>query len=286
LKLVRVQSTTAINFEKFFYRVIVWIPLILILSSMILSYLEITEEQGRSSDFKSRKEELEVKKLELEVSQLKSGQLLPWITAFGGVVIGVAGIAIPVGVSRKQRLGALDQSMHEKRIQSYPKLVEATAPLALYFPPTKSVDPQKCREIGESMRVWYFTDGGLILSKEARDAYFDLARALTIASLFEEKLNVPLFPRDAKKISKEQVNDYREELKSYEVSPESKKPKYDISRVEDWQFGASGSKTIEDFLKFEDSLKFKDFLLLQELSSTLRTKLTEDLRSRRRPDST
>jgi hypothetical protein len=285
LKLVRVQSTTAIDFEKFFYRVIVLIPLILILSSKILSYLEITAEQGRSSDFKSRKEELEVKKLELEVSQLKSGQLLPWLTAFGGVVIGLAGIAIPVGVSRKQRLGALDQSMHEKRIQSYPKLVEATAPLALYFPPKRSVDPQQCRKIGESMRVWYFTDGGLILSKEARDAYFDLARALTYASSSKE-LSVPLFPQDAKKISKEQVNDYRKKLKSYEVSPYSRKPKYDISRVEEWQFGASGSDTHEDFLKFKDSLKFKDFLLLQELSSTLRTKLTEDLRSRRRPDST
>jgi hypothetical protein len=276
LKLVRVQLTTAIDFEKFFYRVIVWIPLILILSSMILSYLKITAEQSRSSVSKSSKEELEVQKLELEVSQLKSGQWLPWQTAFGGFLTG----AITVWVSRKERLGALDQSMHEKRIQSYPKLVEATAPLALYFPPTKSADPQQCRKIGESMRVWYFTDGGLILSKEARDAYFDLARALTYASSFTKKLSVPLFPRDAKKISKKQVHDYRNKLKDYGVDSEGNKPKYDISRVEKWEFGASGSETHQDFLKF------KDFLLLQELSSTLRTKLTEDLRSRRRPDST
>jgi hypothetical protein len=273
LKLVRVQSTTAIDFEKFFYRVIVWIPLILILSSMILSYLEITAEQSRSSVSKSSKEELEVQKLELEVSQLKSGQWLPWLTAFGGFLTG----AITVWVSRKERLGALDQSMHEKRIQLYPKLVEATAPLALYFPPTQSVDPQQCAEIGKSMRVWYFTDGGLILSKEARDAYFHLARELTRASSFKEELSVPLFPRDAEKISKEKVDCYREKLEKYKKSLKSK-PKSDSSKVEEWKFGASGSETQEDFLKF------KDFLFLQELSSTLRTKLTEDLRSRRRPD--
>ena len=116
------------------------------------------------------------------------------------------------------------------------------------------------------MRAWYFAGGGLILSTEARDAYFRLARALTRASLAAE-LRVPEFPRDAAEISAENIDRYGTELAK----------QFDLSNVEEWGFGTSGAE------QQTTALKFKDFVFLQRLSSTLRTRLSEDLRSRRRP---
>ena len=104
------------------------------------------------------------------------------------------------------------------------------------------------------------------MSTEARDAYFRLARALTRASLAGE-LSVPVFPRDAEEISVEKVNEYRAELAA----------ELDLDNVEKWKFGASGSETKKA------AVKFKDFVFLQKLSSALRTKLSEDLRSRLAP---
>ena len=115
------------------------------------------------------------------------------------------------------------------------------------------------------MSEWYFGGGGLIMSVETRDAYFRLARALTLASL-AEALSVPKFPTDAKYVSKEALDHYQTELKDF-----------DLDGIEDWCFGS---------LRSEDqptSRRFKDYVFLQRLSSELRTRLTENIQSRRRP---
>jgi hypothetical protein len=118
------------------------------------------------------------------------------------------------------------------------------------------------------MSDWYFGDGGLLLSTDARDAYFTLARALTRASLAEE-LRVPLFPRDAALVSAAQLDDYRCQLAR----------RYDLDNVELWRFDgpASEADTAAE--------RFRDFVMLQSLSSALRTSLATDLRGRRRPAS-
>jgi hypothetical protein len=109
--------------------------------------------------------------------------------------------------------------------------------------------------------------GGLLLSTEARDTYFRLARALTRASLAQD-LKVPAFRKDAEDISVEKLNKYQEELC---------KLKFDLNDVENWSFGGPGSE------KEALACRFRDFVFLQRLTSQLRTRLTEDLRSRRRP---
>jgi hypothetical protein len=147
--------------------------------------------------------------------------------------------------------------------------VQATAGLALYFPKGDApapIGPQTCSAMGQAMSEWYFGGSGLLLSVKARDAYFALARALTCASL-SEKLKVSLFPKDAKDISVEKVDVYRPELAR----------RFNLDDVEKWSFGDSGLE------EKKPALRFKDFVFLPRLSSTLRTRLSEDLRSRRRP---
>jgi hypothetical protein len=224
-----------------------------------------TAQQPTTLD--GRKAQLEIQKLELEVKRLTEDrhELPALLTAFLGLLLGVAGTAATIWVARLARRGALDQSVHEKRLELYPGLVKAAADLALYFPRAKAVGPEECRAMGESMRVWYFKGGGLLMSTDARNGYFTLARALTRASL-AERLSVPVFPKDADSISEQSITDYRDELKEPHLDD-----------VENWTFGGSESESENP------ALRFKDFVFLQHLSSTLRTKLCKDLHSRRRP---
>ena len=232
----------------------------------ILAWSVIATAQQEPIALEDRKAELEVQKLELEIARLAEDRaaLPAWVTGILGLLVGAAGTAASVWAARRATLGALDQSVHEKRLELYPRLVEATAHLALYFPPAKSVGPNECRVMGEALRTWYFAGGGILLSVEARDAYFKLVRALTRASLAAQ-LSVPAFPQDAEDISAESVDRYKAELAR----------ERNLDDVDEWVFGGAGSET--------SAHRFKDFVFLQRLSSNLRTKLSEDLRSRRRP---
>src|SRR5437016_14447223 len=100
--------------------------------------------------------------------------------------------------------------------------------------------------MGETMRTWYFAGGGLLMSTEARDAYFALARALTRASLATH-LRVPTFPKDAQKVSKEAIDTYQGDLKGCRLDD-----------VEYWDFGGSESESEND------AQRFKDFVFLQK----------------------
>ena len=239
----------------------------LVVLGIILTRSEAAIAQQQPSALDGRRAQLEVQKLELEVKRLAEDRrdLPGWLSGVLGLVVGVAGTAATIWRARRARHGALDQTVHEKRLESYPHLVDAAADFALYFPPAKFVSPEGCCKMGEAMRGWYFGGGGLLMSTEARDAYFALARALTRASLTED-LRVPLFPKDADHISVEAVDRYRRELTSL-----------DLQNVEKWKFG--GAETEME----RAALRFKDFVFLQSLSSALRTRLCEDLHSRRRP---
>lgn len=220
------------------------------------------------TNLQGRREQLELQKLRLEVKQLSEHrhEVPGWLTAVLGLLAGIAGTAATVWGARRARRGALDQSVHEKRLELYPNLVNAAADLALYFPPTRSIDQNECRAMGRALRAWYFEGGGLLMSAETRKAYFALARALTRASL-AEGLNVPVFPKDAESISDNKIDEYRHDLAAF-----------DLDDVERWSFGGSKSEP------GKAALRFKDFVFLQKLGSTLRSSLCEDLHSRRRPD--
>jgi len=223
--------------------------------------------EGQPAGLESRKAQLEVQKLELEVASLakKKSEVPDWLTGFLGLLVGAGGVGATVLVARLAKISALDQEVHKKRIESYGALVETTEPFALYFTPAKPIDPEACRQIGEAMRAWYFKGGGLLMSTEARDAYFALARALTRA-WFAQTLRVPVFPDNALEISVVTVDEYRSELSGV-----------NLDDVEKWTFGAS------ELESGNPAYRFKDFVFLQTCTSRLRTELSADLHSRRRP---
>jgi hypothetical protein len=236
----------------------------LVVLGVMLAQGEGAIAQQQSSVLDSHKAQLEVQKLELEVKRLADDprELPEWLY---GLLAGVTSTLATIWLAWRARHGELDQSVHEKRLELYPQLAAAGERLALYFPPEPSVDQYKCRLMGKAMRAWYFKGGGLLMSTQARDAYFDLARALTRASS-ALALKVPDFPKDAMDISAQAVEEYRRTLATRAVH-----------NVEWWDFGGPDPKPQEL------ALRFKDFVFLQGLSSALRTRLCEDLYSRRRP---
>jgi hypothetical protein len=227
-----------------------------------------------ANDLLLRKARLEVQKLELEVAELQKdrSESHVWIERGVTIVLTIGGTLVSVWLARRTQHGELDLSVHDKRLESYPALVEAGGPLAVYFPngdpPAYSIAPIDCREMGQAMSKWYFGGGGLLMSVQARDAYFRLARALTRASL-AAGLKVPSFPGDAGSISVEKLKDYRTEL--------NLEDELDGDDIENWRFGCP--KQENETL----AQRFRDYVFLQHLGSTLRTRLSEDLRCRRRP---
>ena len=219
----------------------------------------------------ARKLELENRKLQLEIERLRDRPAPWWLSAVLGVIVGAARTAGAVLVARRNQLGALDQSVHDERLKTYPLLVQATEQLAIHFPPRRAGEPfgpEQCEQMGQAMALWYFRNGGLLLSQKSRPAYFRFGRALTRASLCE-RISAPLFPRDAEAISEQTLRSYRESLGFPDVANDA--------YIEDWVFGRSASE------ESRPEEKFRDYVFLQWLSSALRTTLSEDLRSRRRP---
>jgi hypothetical protein len=228
------------------------------------------------------KEELEVAKLKLEIAKLERevDGLTTWVPAFLGIIGGFVAAAGSIWVAYRTRRGSLDQSVHEKRLESYPKLVAAGAPLALYFPsetaPNIVVDKLICGEMGNSMREWYLTGGGILLSEEARDVYFLFALALTRAMNSPGDLDVPKISDYAEAIDSFSVGRYKGELGIPRVwHDKTWRQRGGEQFIRKWQFGAGKRDNAAD--------RFRDYVLLQALGSALRTSLTRDLNSRRRP---
>jgi hypothetical protein len=259
----------------------------LVLGIVLACGVPAMAQQQPAAESQSRKEQLEVRKLELEIAALseKKRELPGWLTTALAFLGGAVGTAATVWAARRARAGALDQAVHEKRIEAYAALVNASAPLALYFPSVESLRPDHCRRIGKAMRAWYFNGGGLLMSTAARDAYFLLARALTRAAAAAQ-LSVPIFPDDATDISADTVDRYRDELTKLGMPKEfglpkkldyKKRKKRDLDAVKTWSFGGPAGEA------GTAAVRFKDFVFLQTLSSALRTQLCADLHSRRRP---
>ena len=221
-----------------------------------------------------------------------------------GVTSGILAHYYAFKLARRKETHELDQAVHGQRLELYPKLTKTAEPLAIYFPPERERDPADvetatkitsaiCKKIGREMSDWYFGHGGLLLSPESRDAYFILVRALTRASRGQQ-LRVPELPKHALGISKEILATYREQLgiRSYwqkQDEDSEVRQERDLAEVEGWQFGGESAATDPaDKSDSEDretasANRFRDYVFLQHLSSTLRTELTGDIRSRRRP---
>ncbi len=140
--------------------------------------LGIAKTQQVPSSRKSRKADLAIQKLELEVAKLTEdrGESTKWLFGLLGFLAGLVGAAASVWIARKARLGALDQSVHDKRLEAYPYLVKACSRLAIYFPSNDdslvvSIGPQDCCEMGQAMSKWYFDDGGLLTKTRGSDLH-------------------------------------------------------------------------------------------------------------------
>jgi hypothetical protein len=70
------------------------------------------------------------------------------------------------------------KDLREKRIDAYAKLWAAFELLNLYHPKA-DITYAKLSKLGEELSTWYFSVGGLLLSKPARDAYFEAQDVLT-----------------------------------------------------------------------------------------------------------
>src|SRR5206468_2354452 len=101
----------------------------------------VAAAQQPAGSAEARKLELENQKLQLEIERLRERPALGWLSGVLGVLVGVGSTVGAVLVARRNRLGALDQSVHDQRLKTYPALVRTAERLAIYFPPPASPEP-------------------------------------------------------------------------------------------------------------------------------------------------
>jgi hypothetical protein len=105
-------------------------------------------------------------------------EVLAAVVALIGVIFGAY-----IGTRRRIRAeleGQYDADLRKLRLQAYPKLWATTEPFALYGrePGWTYPDRDALQKLSRALRRWYFQTGGLYLSAEARDAYFQLQESL------------------------------------------------------------------------------------------------------------
>lgn len=95
------------------------------------------------------------------------------VTGLAGLIAGIAGTAYK---SRKALEADYDISRRKARTDVYQKLWGELQVLAKYSPPP--FGRETVVKLSVALRRWYFEQGGIFLSKRARNAYFDLQEAL------------------------------------------------------------------------------------------------------------
>ncbi len=83
--------------------------------------------------------------------------------------------------SRKELEATYDIELRRRRIDAYGDLWKLLEPLA-YWAPARPVTYATLASVSRSLRSWYFTSGGLVLSRTTRAPYFNLQQALTETS--------------------------------------------------------------------------------------------------------
>jgi hypothetical protein len=79
--------------------------------------------------------------------------------------------------TRRDLEAQYDKDLLERRLKAYAPLWALSEPLARYSP-AEALSPRGARSLSERLRRWYFRHG-MVLSGDARGAYFDLQRRLT-----------------------------------------------------------------------------------------------------------
>lgn len=90
----------------------------------------------------------------------------------------LSGILTTSWKTRKDLESQYDIDLRKQRIEAYRKLWKDLEPLAYYSPPA-ALTYGGLQTLSESLRRWYFEEGGLFLSQKTRPPYFHLQQALT-----------------------------------------------------------------------------------------------------------
>jgi hypothetical protein len=107
------------------------------------------------------------------------------IVAVIGLVGSAAGAIWAAYVGTRRRVlaeleGRYDAALRDLRLGVYPQLWAALQPLAKYArEPPGPPAVGDIEALSRRLRRWYFEEGGIYLSAEAREAYFQLQDALT-----------------------------------------------------------------------------------------------------------
>lgn|GEM_PF-1984534 len=80
---------------------------------------------------------------------------------------------------RKDLVVEYDKDLRNKRIDAYRELWKQLQPLARYARPAR-LTPARLVMLSINLRRWYFETGGLFLSTESRDRYFDLQKGIKV----------------------------------------------------------------------------------------------------------
>lgn len=99
------------------------------------------------------------------------------ILAAGGLVGIVATYLTARQKFRDDLQARYDETLHNTRIGTYQDLWGRMQVLAKYARP-EPVTPSRLRRLAEELRAWYYEVGGLFLSDNSRDRYFDLQDAI------------------------------------------------------------------------------------------------------------
>jgi hypothetical protein len=113
---------------------------------------------------------MEIPDTEKVIAAVVSGSLSAVVSAI------VTYLSISVRV-RRDLEAKYDLDLRGQRIIVYKELWQLMEPLAKYARPGPFT-PAGARELSKELRRWYFETGGLFMSEETRDAYFELQNGL------------------------------------------------------------------------------------------------------------
>ncbi len=97
---------------------------------------------------------------------------------FSAVIGALAGAFAAAYKSRKELESLYDIELRRRRIDAYVQLWKLLEPLARWSPP-RPLTYHSLAQLSRALRSWYFSSGGLFLSRTTRAPYFNLQEALT-----------------------------------------------------------------------------------------------------------
>jgi hypothetical protein len=179
-------------------------------------------------------------------------------TAASVVLSALAGYLLGMAKTRRTLAVDYDKDLRKRRLVAYKAIWRSLEPFALYSP---SIDfaYDDIEALSRRMRDWYFTTGGLLLSTEARDQYFDLQD--DIVKILRAKKEAQSIA-DMKNGGSGNPHTLRDkDLLLTRMEAEQETPKQ-------WNPGRCANE---------------DYLHLRDVASKLRTRLSDDLGTRRPP---